>query len=114
MEMNRGSYPYRNSGVNYVKELFSDIPKATGKLVAINNGGYHRYQMVPNFGCRVYWDSKTGTYNCQVISDVNAMFHPNERLREYSVVQGENASLESVLNAIFYNEDIQRKRAYRN
>lgn len=111
MEMRRESHPYRNSGVNYVKELFTDIPKAKGKLVAITNGGYRFYNMIPNFGCRVYWDSKAGTYNCQVISDVNAMFHPDERLREYSVVQGEETSLESVLTAIFYNETCVRTRA---
>jgi hypothetical protein len=112
MEMRKDARPYRNNGVNYVKELFADIPKSKGKLVAITNGGYHFYNKIPNFGCRVYWDSKTGTYNCQVYSDINAMYHPDERIREYSVIQGEETSLESVLNAIFYNESCLRIRAY--
>lgn len=105
--MNRGSFPYKNSHIEYVKNLFKDVPKANGKLVHISNGGYKTWEPIA-FGCRIYFDSKTGTYNCQVYSESREK-RGKELLREYSVVQkDENTSLETVLNAAFYNEYISR------
>lgn len=107
VEMNRSNNPYRNSNIKYVKELFSDIPKAKGKLVAISNGGYPKgngTKMRPHFGFRIYWDSTAGQYNCQVISQVRDVLH-GEYLREYSVPQTKpETCAESVQSAILYNE----------
>jgi hypothetical protein len=108
MEMNIGNFKYRNSNKNYVTKLFRDIPKANGKMVAISNGGYvegNGTKMRPHFGYRIYWDSKTGQFNCQVISQVRDVLF-GDYLREYSVIQKEDSdtSLDSVTTAILYNE----------
>lgn len=108
MEMNVGNFKYKNSNKTYVKELFKNIPKAKGKLVAISNGGYatgNGTALRPHFGYRIYFDSKTGQFNCQVVSQVHDVKF-GELLREYSVTQTENGntSLDSVTTAILYNE----------
>lgn len=106
IEMNRSEFPYRNSNIKYVKELFSSTPKAKGKLVAISNGGYsvgNGTQMRPHFGFRIYWDGKIGQYNCQVISQTREVLH-NEYLKEYSVAQIDAVCVESIQTAILYNE----------
>ena len=116
MEMKRGIYPYRNSNVSYTKKLFENIPKACGKLVAISNGGYvtgNGTKMRPHFGYRVYWDSRGGQFNCQVYSQVREIAS-GEKMKEYSVVQGKDTNLETIINAILYNEYRVRNLLSRN
>ena len=106
MEMNIGNFKYRNSHKAYVKELFKNIPKAKGKLVAISNGGYHTgngTKLRPHFGYRIYWNAAEGLFNCQVYSQVRDVKFGN-LLREYSVKQEGKTSLDSVTTAILYNE----------
>lgn len=106
MKMNISKHKSRNYNKSYVSGIFYDVPKATGKLVLISNGGYTKgngTKMLPHFGYRIYWDSKAGQYNCQVISQVrNILF--GEYLKQYSVAQCEHTSLDTVENAILYNE----------
>lgn len=111
MSMNRSEIKYRNSHVAYVKELFKDVPKAAGRLVAISNGGYHTFAQ-PKFGYRIYFEEKTETFNCQVysevrheLSEVDKEAKREELLSEYSVKQVDsNTTLDTVINAILYNE----------
>ena len=111
MPMNRSEIKYRNSHVAYVKELFKDVPKAAGRLVAISNGGYHTFAQ-PKFGFRIYFDEKTEMFNCQVysevrhkLSEVDTEAKKEELLSEYSVKQVDsNTTLDTVINAILYNE----------
>lgn len=101
-------YKYRNSHINYVKQLFADnnITKAKGKLVAISNGGYGILGDAPDFGYRIYFDKTRGAINCQVISAV-AKTYKNEYFREYTVLIGgamPEEKIESVQTAILYAE----------
>lgn len=117
--MKRSEHPYRNCSVKYVAELFEDIPKAKGKLVHTGNGGYPKYGL--KFGCRVYFDpnsgnvddSIVGVYNCQVWSDAQGANNGREALREYSVVQEKDTTLDAVINAILYNEYVARTLYYK-
>lgn len=107
MEMNEGNNPYKNDNIKYTKNLFKDIPKAVGKLVAIGNGGYNTKFNKLDFGYRVYFNSKNGVFNCQVYSEANEKLK-EKPFKEYSVTQKEDTSLTSVITAILYNEYVAR------
>lgn len=104
MEMNKGNHKYRNSHMKYVKNLFKDIKKGCGKLVAISNGGYYAGPDSPKFGFKVYFDKKEGAFNCQVYSQTNHDGFNGDLIREYTVKQEGENSLDSVITAILYNE----------
>ena len=114
MEMKTGSYRYRNSHIEYTKKLFENIRKPKGRLVAVSNGGYAVGSLNPDFGYRVYWDSKAGQFNCQVLSEARARFCAEKKIREYSVSQGEKTDLDSVVTAILYNEGCIRNLLVQN
>lgn len=118
-EIIRNEHPYVNINVKYVTELFKGIPKAKGRLVHIRNGGYPKYGL--KFGCHVYFDQNSGRiddsivgeYNCQVWSDAQCVNNGREELREYNVVQGKDATLNNVINAILYKEFVARVLYYK-
>lgn len=99
-----GTYKRRNHNIKYVKSLFHYVNKAKGELVAISNGGYSLKKFhVPDFGYRIYFDAKENVFRCQVISEINEKYH-SERLREYTVTSSEETTVDSLENAILYNE----------
>jgi hypothetical protein len=106
-------YKYRNSHVQYVKQLFQDlcVSKPKGRLVAISNGGYNAPRDpllgdMPEFGYRIYHDKAGNVITCQVISKT-ANLLGGEYFREYSVPI-ENVTPEekadSVQTAVLYTE----------
>ena len=109
-EMKRSDIKYRNSHVSYVKELFKDIPKSRGRLVAISNGGYNvSFVDMPKFGFRVYFDKVNNVYNCQVYSEIMAKNKNIEPLIKYAVNPDKDTTLDTVINAILYNEYRRRE-----
>lgn len=108
-------YKPTNHQARYVKQLFDDhnIKKAKGRLVVASNGGYKTCGY-PDFGYRLYFNSKANSINVQVASsayrDIGYDF-----LREYSVSIGKRPLEKAVYeieNAVLYNE--YRHRVFLN